>query len=181
MTNILMFSGSARRESFNKKLISAAAKIAREKSINVTLIDLADYPMPIYDGDLEEEKGQPENAKKLYELIKNHDYILISSPEYNGLPTPLLKNVIDWVSRVDVKVYSGKIAAIIGASPGGFGGLRALPHLRALLTNINVVVIPQQLAVPKAHEAFDADGNLKDKKQKEALESVINNLISIKR
>lgn len=179
MTKILMFAGSARKESVNKKLIQAAAEIARQKGEEVTLIDLADYPMPIYDGDSEEAQGQPESAHKIHDLIKDHDALVVASPEYNGLFSPLLKNTIDWVSRVDVKVFEAKVVAIISASPGGLGGMRGLPHLRTLLTNINVLVIPQQAAIGGAFSAFDESGVLKDEKQQKMVEGVMDALIKV--
>ncbi|MDB2415311.1 NAD(P)H-dependent oxidoreductase [Rickettsiales bacterium] len=179
MSKILMFAGSARKESFNKKLISVAAKIAEEKGAKVTKIDLKDYPMPIYDGDLEDKDGQPENARKIYDLLKEHDSLIIASPEYNGLPSPLLKNTIDWVSRIDVKIYSQKIAAIMSASIGGLGGMRGLPHLRTLLTNLNVLVIPQQVTISSAMDAFDENDNLKDQKHNSSVESLVDALIKI--
>ncbi len=181
MTDILMFAGSARKDSYNKKLINIAAEYAKELGINVTVIDLADYPMPIYNGDIEAESGAPENAQKLYKLIESHKALLIASPEYNGLPSPLLKNTIDWVSRINMKVYAGKFAAIISASIGGLGGLRGLPHLRTLLSNINVIVIPQQAAIGFAEKAFDQNDQLVDKQQQVLLTSVINELIDIMR
>jgi len=176
---ILMFSGSARKESFNKKLIKVAAEYAVKQGVEVTLIDLAEYKLPIYDGDFEDEHGQPENAKKLHQLIKENNAILIASPEYNGLLSPLLKNVIDWVSRIEVKVYAGKTAAIISASPGRLGGLRGLTHLRVLLNNLNVLVIPQQVSISNAFGAFDEQGYLKDGKQNSMLELLVNQLVSV--
>ena len=177
MTKILMFSGSIRKESLNKKLITATAKIAKKKAAEVNLIDLADYPMPIYNGDFEDEYGVPENAQKLYKLIEQTDAILISSPEYNGLPSPLLKNTIDWISRLEGNVYSGKIAAIISASIGGLGGMRGLTHLHTLLNNLDVTVIPNQLSVGEALDAFDSEGNLKNEHHKKTIESIIDVLI----
>lgn len=173
MTKILMFAGSARADSVNKKLVFAAANIAREVGAEVTIVDLAAYEMPIYQGDDEEKNGVPENAKKLHDLVQANDTIVIASPEYNGLPSPLLKNVIDWVSRVDVKVYEGKVAGLLAASPGGLGGMRGLPHLRTLLTNLNTLVVPQQAAIGGAFDAFDDSGMLKDKKQHAMVKGVI--------
>ena len=179
MSKILMFAGSARIESVNNKLIIVIAEYAKQQGADVTVIDLVDYQLPIYDGDFEEENGQPESAKKLHKLVEEHDAMVIASPEYNGLPSPLLKNVIDWVSRVDVKVYAGKTAAIVSASPGGFGGLRGLTHLRVLLNNLNILVIPQQVSIGGAFGAFDDQGNLKDEKQQTMLKSLVNELILV--
>lgn len=179
MTSILIFAGSSRKDSVNKKLASAAASIAEDEGAEVTLIDLADYPMPIYNGDLEEAEGVPAHAKTLHDMLKNHDAMIIASPEYNGLPTPLLKNTIDWITRVDVKVFAGKVAGIIAASPGGLGGMRGLPHLRTLLTNLNTLVVPEQVAISNAFEAFDDNGKLKDNKQTSMLSSVVKAVVKL--
>lgn len=173
MGKILVFSGSIRTGSVNTALAKVAAQIAEQKGADVTLIDLASYPMPIYNGDLEESQGQPEQAKALHNLIASHDGMIITSPEYNGLPSALLKNTIDWVSRVDVKVFAGKAAGLLSASPGALGGLRGLPHVRTLLTNINVLVVPQQAAIGGALDAFDDVGNLKDDRHQAMVSSVV--------
>lgn len=179
MIKILMFAGSGRKLSFNKLLIKNIGNYAKTQEVEVTTIDLADYKLPIYDGDYEEAYGPPDNAKKLHRLIHEHDAMIIASPEYNGLPSALLKNVIDWVSRVDVKVYNGKVAAIVSASPGGLGGLRGLTHLRTLLNNLNVLVIPQQATVGTAFEAFDDKGLLASEKEKSSIKNLVNELILI--
>ncbi len=146
---ILVFAGSARKESFNKKLAAIAADAARAAGAEVTHLDLAEYPMPIYDGDLEAADGMPENAKKLKQLFIDHDALLIASPEYNSSFSPLLKNVIDWVSRGEggLIAYKGKVAGLLAASPGALGGLRGLVHLRSVLGNIGVLVLSNQRAV----------------------------------
>jgi NAD(P)H-dependent FMN reductase len=172
---ILSFAGSTREQSFNKKLVKIAAAGAEKAGAKVTIVDLRDLPMPLYDGDLEEKSGLPENAKKLKDLMKSHQGFLISAPEYNSSITAVLKNAIDWASRPEpgepsLAAFTGKTAAIMAASPGALGGLRGLVHVRAILGNINVLVIPDQVAVMKAHEAFGADGKLKDAKQQDAVE-----------
>lgn len=164
---ILAFAGSARRASYNKRLIEIGAAGAREAGAVVTLVDLADYPMPLYHGDLEAEQGLPENALRLRQTFAAHDALLISAPEYNSSVTPLLKNTIDWVSRPterepSLKYLKGKLAGLLAASPGRLGGLRGLAHLRQILGNIGLTVIPQQLAVGGAADAFDEHGLLKD-------------------
>lgn len=166
---ILAFAGSARTSSFNKQLIKIAAQGARDAGAAVTLIDLKDYPLPLFDQDLEASQGLPEVALQLKQLFVSHDGLLISSPEYNSSFSPLLKNTIDWVSRSSpgepgLAAFNGKVATLMAASPGALGGLRGLVHVRAMLGNINVVVLPQQIAVPKAMDAFDAEGKLKDAK-----------------
>ena len=179
---ILAFAGSARKDSLNKKLIGAAAASAQQAGAQVTLIDLASYDMPIYDGDLEQTDGVPDNAHKLKALFKSHDGLLISSPEYNSSISPLLKNVIDWVSRPvegesQLECFKGKTAGLIAASPGALGGLRGLVHVRAILGNIGVHVIPDQRAVSKAHEAFNDDGTLKDEQTAQGIEQVAKALV----
>lgn len=174
---ILAFAGSARTKSFNKLLIKAAVEGARKAGAEVTLIDLREFPMPLYDGDLEEKDGLPENAKKLKALFMGHQGLLISAPEYNSSITPLLKNTIDWVSRPSpgekpLACYTGKVAGLVAASPGALGGLRGLVHVRAILQNIQVMVVPDQFALPKAMDGFNADGTMKDDKQRESAERV---------
>lgn len=168
MSKIIVFSGSSRKDSINKKLAKYGAKKLKELGVDNTFIDLADYPIPIYDGDFEDSEGFHENAKKLKELFMSHSGFLISSPEYNGSFSPLLKNVIDWVSRkskddkTNLAAYTGKTAGIFSISPGSLGGLRGLVHLRSLLGNIGIHVIPNQAAIGNGFEAFDENGNLKN-------------------
>ena len=174
---ILAFAGSARRESFNKRLVRIAAEAARQAGADVTLIDLADYPLPLYNGDLEAADGLPAEAVELKKLFLEHDGLLISAPEYNSSITPLLKNTIDWVSRPlpgegPLAAYKGKVAALMSASPGGLGGLRGLVHVRAILGNIGVIVLPDQIAVREAHIAFSEDGRLKDEKRHASIEQL---------
>jgi NAD(P)H-dependent FMN reductase len=174
---ILAFAGSSRKDSFNKKLVTIAAAGARSAGAEVTVLDLRDVPLPLYDGDLEASEGLPPNAKKLKEIFLAHDGLLISSPEYNSSISAVLKNVIDWVSRpvpgeANLACFVGKTAALMSASPGALGGLRGLVHLRAILGNINVLVIPDQIAVTKAMEAFNPDVSLKDAKQQSAVEGL---------
>ncbi len=182
---ILAFAGSARKDSFNKKLIKVAVEYAKKAGAEVTLIDFKDYPMPLFDQDLEAREGLPEFARKFKELMVNHDGFLISSPEYNSSITPLLKNAIDWASRVSqpneqsLIAYRGKVAALMSASPGALGGLRSLVTVRSILGNIGVLVLPTQQSIPKAHEAFNPDGSLKDKKQEEAIEKLTAELVSV--
>lgn len=180
MTNapkILAFAGSAREDSYNKKLVKIAAEGAKAAGAEVTYLDLRDLPMPIYDEDLEAKEGIPENARKFKELLMAHQGLLIASPEYNSSITALLKNVIDWASRPlpgepILACFIDKVAAIMSASPGALGGLRGLVHIRSILSNINVLVIPDQKAIPKAFEAFSEDGKLNDPKQHEGVEQL---------
>lgn len=168
MKNILAFSGSLRAGSFNQKLVNIAADGAREAGAQVTVISLKDFPMPLYDQDLEDASGKPEKAKELKKLFLEHDALLIASPEYNSMISAALKNALDWVSRADsadeamLSAFLGKTAAILSASPGGYGGARSLGFLRPFLENIKVTVIEDQYSLPSAHEAFGDDGSLLD-------------------
>lgn len=168
---ILAFGGSLRKDSFNQKLATIAADGAREAGAEVTLIALRDFPLPLFDEDLESESGMPAEAKALKELFASHDGLIIASPEYNSSITGALKNAIDWVSRTTsesekpLSALRGKSALIIAASPGGYGGLRGLVHIRSILGNIGITVLPDQIAIAKAHEAFNEDGGLADAKQ----------------
>ena len=167
---ILAFAGSARRGSYNHRLVQVAAEGARSAGADVTVLDLKDYPLPLFDEDLESEQGTPENAARLKQLFVDHDGLLIASPEYNSSISPLLKNTIDWVSRTaegeaPLAAYRGKTAALMAASPGALGGLRGLVHVRAILNSIGVLVLPDQVAIPRAFEAFDDDGRLKNDDQ----------------
>ena len=179
MIKILAFAGSTRRDSWNRKLIGSAVISAKKNHASVTLIDLADYPLPLYDGDLEAASGVPENALKLKALFKSHNALLIAAPEYNSSVTPLLKNTLDWVSREwqgesGLVPYQHKVAAIMAASPGQFGGMRMLPHLRQILNTLGVLVLPAQLSVPSADKAFDEHGKLKSMDRLDELVAELN-------
>ena len=162
---VLVFSGSTRTGSLNRQLARAAAEELRRQGLDVTLADLRDYPMPLYDGDLEAQGGLPEHAQAFRGLLRDHDVFVIASPEYNGSFSALLKNVIDWASRAAPgerpgAVFRGKKAALLAASPGPGGGQRGLRHLRELLQMIGVDVLPTDVTISRAHEAFDAEGRL---------------------
>ena len=181
---VLVFSGSARSGSLNKKLASAAAAALRAAGAEATLIDLADFAMPLYDGDLEAKEGVPANARKLKALFASHNGLLIASPESNASVSSLLKNTLDWVSRPDagqngLVPYQNKVAALVAASPGGLGGLRGLVHLRAILQTLNVLVLSEQFALSRAHEAFGADGKLTDAKQQAILDGIAQRLAGV--
>jgi chromate reductase, NAD(P)H dehydrogenase (quinone) len=165
MTNplkILAFSGSARAESLNQKLLVATVEAVRSAGGEVTLISLRDYPLPLYDGDLEEAEGLPANARKLVDLIKDHPGLLIASPEYNSMITPLLKNTIDWCTRADDNPFPGRVAAVVSASPGALGGIRSLQHAQQLLLHLGCRVVPGNTMLPQANKAFGPDGKLSD-------------------
>lgn len=181
---ILVFGGSLRAESFNQKLAGIAAQGARDVGADVTLIALRDFRMPIFDQDLEEAEGMPDAARRLKALFAEHDGLIIASPEYNSTITAALKNAIDWVSRVTspdekpLSVLSGKSAAILSASPGGYGGSRSLAQLRPFLENIGIHVLPEQVSIAKAHEAFGPDGQLFDPAQTAAVRALAASLVA---
>jgi len=181
---IVAFAGSLRSGSFNKKLIRIAAAGARAAGAAVTEIDLRDIPMPLYDGDIEREHGLPPNAKVFKRLLIEHHGFLISSPEYNSAVSAVLKNAIDWASRPEpnepaLVAYKGKVAGLVSACPGHLGGVRGLAVLRSILSNIGVIVIPTQMVINRANDAFEPNGDLKDERQQAAVESVGAEVVSI--
>ena len=185
MAKLLFFAGSARKESMNKKLAKLAADMAQDAGAQVTHIDLKDFEMPLYDGDVEAQNGIPENAKKLKQLFVEHDGFFIASPEYNSSMPPLLKNTLDWISRpheeneASLIAFNGKIAALGAVSPGGLGGLRGLVPLRMMLGNIGVTVVPSQVTVGSGFQAFDENEHLKDDRQAGMLKATIDEFVKI--
>ena len=171
---ILVFAGSSREDSVNKRLAKQASQTAEKLGFPANFVDLKDYVMPLYDGDIEKEQGVPENAKKLEALIKQHDAIIIASPEYNGAFTPLLKNTIDWLTRVEMGVLKPKVIGLMSASPGKGGGARCLILVRMWLESMHVKVANETFSVPQAMHAFN-DGALEESKQTE-LEQFINHV-----
>lgn len=182
---VLAFAGSTREGSYNRALAGQAASFAREYGAAVTLVDLDGFPMPVMNQDLETANGIPANALAFKRLLTENDGFLIASPEYNGFVTPLLKNCLDWASRSEtpnekpLSAFRGKTAAILSASPGGLGGLRGLSALRVLLTNLGVMVIPVQHAVPGADSAFDDEGRLKDAGNTASVKRVVRELVRV--
>jgi NAD(P)H-dependent FMN reductase len=174
---ILAFSGSARRESLNQKLLVAAVASVREAGGEVTLLSLNDYVLPLYDGDLEEAEGLPANAAKLIELIASHQALLIASPEYNSMVTPLLKNALDWCTRGEDDPFPGKVAAVVSASPGALGGVRSLKLAQQLLLHLGCHVVPGQTILPHADKAFDASGALTDARAQKSLRTLAASLV----
>jgi NAD(P)H-dependent FMN reductase len=180
---LLFFAGSTREGSYNKKLAKLAQHIATANGIEGVFVDLRDYPMPLYHGDLEANEGPPQKAAEFKALLSEYPGVFIASPEDNSSVTPLLKNTIDWVTRVRAKgetgleVYKMRVFAISGASPGYYGAMRSLLTLRQILeVGIGATVIPQQLALPRAGDAFEEDGSLKDKAQQNLLKTVVEKL-----
>ncbi len=187
---ILVFAGSARRASLNKMLARAAAKFATVPGVEVTFIDLDDYPIPIYHGDLEAAEGMPANAVKVRELFLAHDALLIASPENNQSVTALLKNTIDWLSRSigdgkgansGLAPFKGKVAALMGATPGPYGTVRGMPHLRQILSGLGVTVVGPQVPVVRADKVFDASGEIIDEQVTKSVKSLVGTLIETTR
>ncbi len=168
--NLIAFSGSTRRGSFNTSLAKAAAEAASTAGASVEFIDLADYPLPLFNEDLEAEDGLPDAVKTLKAKFAAADGFLIASPEYNSAFSPLMKNTIDWCSRAEsadeppLAAYAGKSALLLAASPGALGGLRGLYTMRSLLQNIGVTVYAEMLAVRSAHEVFSETGEITDER-----------------
>jgi NAD(P)H-dependent FMN reductase len=185
---ILVFAGSIRTGSFNGRLAALAAKELALAEADVTSISLADYPMPLYDGNLEAASGPPDNALKLKRLIGLQQGVFIASPEYNASITPLLKNTLDWVSRVregrepPLAAYKNRVFALGAASNGSYGGMRSLIALRQVLElGCGALVIPEQVAVREAAQAFDEDGHLEDERTAGLLKTVVNRLVEMAR
>lgn len=180
---VLAFAGSTRAGSYNKKLVRIAAEETRKLGAEVTLIDLRDFPMPLYDGDMETSDGLPTNALKLKELISGHHGLLLSLAEYNNSLTGVWKNSMDWASRAapgekTLDSFKGKVAAMLSAAPGKFGGIRGLCHARDVFTELRVTVLPEQVAVTLAASAFDQDGELVDPKLKSAVTSLCTRFVA---
>lgn len=183
---ILAFAGSNRAESYNRKLLRVAADAAKNAGAEVTLIELRDFPLPIMDEDLEKAHGIPERATALKKLMIEHAGFLIATPEYNSSVPPLLKNAIDWASRPvkgepALAAFQGKVVALLGASPGAFGGARSLIHLRAILSHVGSIILPEQATIPNASDVFGADGSVKDPKQLARIEAVPKKLVEFLR
>jgi NAD(P)H-dependent FMN reductase len=181
---VLVFAGSTRTGSLNKRLARVAAAAVQAAGGEATLIDLAAHRMPLYDGDLEASEGVPAEARRLREMLKAHDALLVVSPENNSSVPAVLKNTLDWLSRpVDgqngLVPFQGKVAALMAASPGALGGLRGLFHLRQILNSLQVLVIPEQFALPRAHEALPEAGGLADAKHHASVTGVARRLVEI--
>ena len=183
-TKILAFGGSLRAASWNYKILEVAAQAARRAGASVTCVHLRDLPMPLYSEELEREQGLPENARRLKQLMIEHDGLLIASPEYNSSVSGVLKNAIDWASRREgnepgLAAFAGKTAALISASTGALGGLRGLVHLRAILGNMQVMVVPRQYAMPQADRQFDQNGQIIDHPVLEKIEACTGQLVDV--
>jgi chromate reductase, NAD(P)H dehydrogenase (quinone) len=185
---ILVFAGSIRTGSFNARLAALAAKEIARAEAEVTRISLLDFPLPLYDGDHEARSGAPENAVKLKRMFCAHQGVFIASPEYNASLTPLLKNTIDWISRVrenkepPLSAYRNRVFALGAASNGTLGGMRSIMALRqSLELGCGALVIPEQIAVREASHAFDENDELKDERSAALLRTLARRLVELAR
>ena len=182
---ILALSGSIREKSFNSRLLDIAVTGAKSAGAEVTVVNLRDYDMPLFNQDLEYQEGAPDAVVQLKNLMIQHQGLLIASPEYNGFPSPLLKNMLDWMSRQQNEheppmfAYNGKIAAVMAASPGAGGGTRGLTMLRILLQNLGVMALPGQVTLGRAGQAFREDGRLHEERLQLAAESLGSDLYDV--
>lgn len=178
---VVALSGSLKKSSWNQMLATQAAGIAEELGADVVIVSLNDYPLPLFNEDIESEDNAAVND--LRAIISGADALIIASPEYNGSLTPALKNAIDWISRPNSDRdyqprYSAQKAAIVSTSPGGLGGIRGLNHLREILTNLGTLVVPSQLAVPVSYEAFNDSGELVNAATVDRLKSIVSQLLN---
>ena len=180
---ILAFAGSSRRDSFNKKLLANGVEAAQKAGADVTVVDFLDYPMPLFNQDEEAQSGLPQTVLQFKGLLRRHHGLLLACPEYNGSITPLLKNAIDWASRPEPgdvpHCFQRKVAALLATSPGALGGLRGLVHVRSILSNLGVIVLPKQKAIPRASQAFDVNGDLVDLSQQQSVSEVAQGLVDV--
>jgi len=182
---LLVFAGSTRQQSFNRRLAAVAAQIGRDAGAAVSHIELADYDVPMYNADLEA-RGTPADVVRLKQLMYEHPAWIICSPEYNGSYTALLKNTIDWASSPiksdpgwtdGFKSFRGKVVGMLSASNGALGGLRSQSHLAPLLLNAQCWLAPKAFALGRAGEAFDAEGGLKDEGHRNNVRAVVDQVL----
>lgn len=180
---VLVFAGSTRVASLNRKLALAAAEVASELGAQATHLELKEYPLPLYDGDHEATQGSPQNVSVLRNLLKAHDVWLIASPDYNSSIAPVLKNLIDWVSRPCdgedyVACFKGRTVGVMSSSPGSSGGARGLPHLRQVLTHLGANVLAEQFTVPRGATAFSDNGHLAEIARAEHLHRFVSSALA---
>ncbi|MBQ4875049.1 MAG: NAD(P)H-dependent oxidoreductase [Rickettsiaceae bacterium H1] len=186
MSKLITISGSIRKDSLNEKLAITAAKYAKAKGIDAQYVNLRDYPLPIYNGDLDRPNDKPENVTELKKIFIKSSKIIISSPEHNVSVSPLLKNTIDWISRSDegelpfaYSAFRSKAVGLLSASPSNFAGIRGLNHLKDILSALFAIIVPEQLCVAKAQEAFDKNGELVNKNHKKILQEIISSVLRV--
>ena len=181
----LIFAGSTRQQSYNRKLAAATSLLATAAGAEVTHIELADFNIPMYNADLEAE-GTPADVLRLKQLMFEHPAWIICAPEYNGSYPALLKNTLDWASspvkndpvwKEGMRAFSGKVVGLLSASPGGLGGLRSLSHLAPLMLNLQCWLAPKQFALGRAFEAFADDGSLKQDAHRAGVQTVVDQVL----
>ena len=182
---LLIFAGSTRQNSLNRRLAHVAADMARASGADVTQLELGDLDIPMYNADLEA-RATPPDVMKLKQILLEHPAWIICSPEYNGSYTALLKNTIDWASSPvksdpawadGFKSFTGKVVGMLSASPGALGGLRSQSHLLPLLINLQCWVAPKAFALSRAADAFDADGKLVNENHRQSVQAVIDQVL----
>lgn len=182
---VLVFAGSTRAQSFNRRLAKVAAGIARERGAEVTHLELGDLDIPLYNADLEA-RGTPPDVIRLKEIMDGHPAWIVVSPEYNASYTGLLKNTIDWASSPvkghavwanGDKPFTGKVVGMLSASNGALGGLQSLSHLQPLLMNLQCWVTPRKFALSRAGSAFDEQGALVDAAAHDRVASVVDQVL----
>ena len=185
MSKLLVFAGSTRTQSYNRQLAKAAADLARAAGASVTLLELGDLDIPLYNADLEAQ-GTPPDVMKLKEVLDEHPAWIICSPEYNGSYTALLKNTIDWASspvkghpewQDGTRSFRGKVVGMLSASPGALGGLRSQSHLGPLLTNLECWLAPKAFALGSAGSAFDESGALVQQAHRDRVRAVVDQVL----
>jgi chromate reductase, NAD(P)H dehydrogenase (quinone) len=189
-TRVLAMAGSSRKAALSVQLRNAAAAALQSAGAAVELLDLRDLDLPLYDGDPEDQRGVPDGARRLRDTLLQADGVLFVTPEYNGFPTPLALNAWDWLSRLGsegekpagLAVTAGKPLALLSSSPGPWGGMRALGLMRQFLgSTFQMLVLPQQMALVRAVDAFDDRGALKDPRQQKTLEQMAGGLVRLAR
>ena len=182
---ILIFAGSTRQQSFNRRLARVAAEMAQSSGAQATLLELGELDIPMYNADLEA-RGTPADVRRLKQLMWEHPAWIVCTPEYNGSYTALLKNTLDWASSPvknhaywsdSSKPFAGKVVGLLSASPGALGGLRSLSHLSPLLLNLQCWLCPQQFALGRAGSAFDAQGQLQDATHQASVAAVVDQVL----
>lgn len=184
---LIIMTGSARRDALNRKTALALKDAAERAGAATTWVEPADFILPLYDGDLEATEGLPEAAARLQAMFAEHDGLLLAGPEYNGFFSPLVKNTFDWLSRPlpgepsrpGTVHFRGKPAGIATASPGALGGIRSLQHTRQYLSNLGFLVVPDQLGIPLANKAFDADGGLVEERARAGVETLARSVVML--
>lgn len=175
---VVVLAGSLRAKSFNKQLAARAAEALRgEKGLEVQLLQLEDFALPPYDGDAEEASGLPPGAEVLKQALASAQGLVLVSPEYNGSLPGTFKNALDWASRGESEAFKGQWTVLLAASPGGLGGMRCLAHLRDVCTALELKLLPSQMALPRAHEAFDEEGKFKESRPAQQLAKLMDEFV----